>query len=234
METYQEFLNRIYSFEKREVFYGRDYFRGNPFIAHKVDEENRFKLFFGDTIVFDLDAETKEKVTAILDQLYTCVPECFCEKLIPSTLHMTLHDLSSCSILKYVAEDTFINEWKVAEIFKKIQPQKIAMKTTYIFNMVGTSLVLGLCPASEEDYEKLMKLYELFQPVQHLSYPLTPHITLAYYNVHGFPVESAERLEALVYDLNAHSMDIVLDTEQLVYQKFFSMNKYASIFGIKK
>lgn len=232
METYQEFLNRIYSFEKREVFYGRNYFHGNPSIAQKVNWENKFQPFFGDTIVFDLDVETKDKLTTILDQLYTYVPECFCEKLIPNTFHMTLHDLSNSPHLGNVAEDVFINEWKVAEIFKEIQPQKIAMKSTYIFNMVGTSLVLGLYPASEKDYEKLMKLYELFHSVRELPYPLTPHITLAYYNVHGFPVESAEKLEALVYELNAHSMDIVIDTKKLAYQKFITMNEYKSIISI--
>lgn len=36
METYQEFLDRIYSFEKKEWTYGGSYFKGNPSISKKV------------------------------------------------------------------------------------------------------------------------------------------------------------------------------------------------------
>jgi len=229
METYQEFLNRIHSFEKREVYYGENYFYGNPSIIQKVNSENRFQPFYGDTVVFDLDTEVKEKLTQIVKHLYLYVPECFCEKLIPNTFHMTLHDLSNSPVLKDVAEDVFMNEWKVAEIYKRIPVQKIVMKSSYIFNMVGTSLVLGLYPASEEEYGKLMQLYEMFHCVRELPYPLTPHITLAYYNVHGFSRESAEKLENMVYELNAYTMDIVIDTKDLVYQKFITMNDYVTI-----
>ena len=75
---------------------------------------------------------------------------------------MTLHDLSNSPVLQNVAAEVFENEVKVVEIMKQIQPQKIRMKSKYIFNMVGTSLVLGLYPASEADYIKLMELYEMF------------------------------------------------------------------------
>ncbi len=40
METYNEFLDRINSFEKREIYMGDDYFRGNPSIALKVNKNN--------------------------------------------------------------------------------------------------------------------------------------------------------------------------------------------------
>lgn len=229
MESYQEFLNRINSFEKKETFFGYDYFHGNPSIAQKVDWENRFQSFYGDTMVFNLDNKTKEKLAQIVEQLYREVPECFCEKLISSTFHMTLHDLSNAKVLHDVAAEVFENELKVVEIMKQIKPQKIKMRSKYIFNMVGTSLVLGLYPASEEDYSKLMELYEMFNEVKHLNYPLTPHITLAYYNVHGFHTESARKLETLIYHLNDLEMEFELSTEHLYYQKFTTMNHYIDI-----
>ena len=95
--------------------------------------------------------------------------------------------------------------------------------------MVGTSLVLGLYPASEEDYCKLMELYERFNEVKYLNYSLTPHITLAYYNVHGFHAESARKLETVIYNLNDLELEIELSTEQLYYQKFITMNHYIDI-----
>ena len=50
-----------------------------------------------------------------------------------------------------------------------------------IVSMVSKSLVLLLRPQREEDYELLLELYHRFDPVQKLPYPLTPHITLAYF-----------------------------------------------------
>ena len=108
------------------------------------------------------------------------------------------------------------------------------MKSKYIFNMVNTSLVLGLFPVNEEEYDKLMKLYSLFDEVKELSYPLTPHITLAYYNVNGFPVESAKKLESVVRELNACELEIELDVRDLYYQKFRSMNDYVNIINLGK
>ena len=52
METYQEFLDRIDSFEKKELNYGLDYgnkyFKGNPSIFLKIDKDNTFRNFYGD------------------------------------------------------------------------------------------------------------------------------------------------------------------------------------------
>lgn len=61
--------------------------------------------------------------------------------------------------------------------------------------------------------------------------PVTPH-TLAYYHVDGFDTASAEKLEQLVYELNAEDMEIELDTRTLFYQKFISMNEYINIINL--
>lgn len=234
METYKEFLDRINSFEKKEVSFGNTYFNGNPSIAQKVDEKNVFRNFYGDTIVFNLDSAAKEKLEKIVERLYEAAPECFCERLISSTYHMTLHDLSNAPLLGDIAAEVFYNEILVLEKRKQIKVTKIKMKTKYIFNMVGTSLVIGLYPVDESEYEKLMSLYVLFDEVKKLNYPLTPHITLAYYNVHGFSAESAGKLEKMVRELNDFEMEIELDVVDLYYQKFRSMNDYINIFSIGK
>ncbi len=234
METYKEFLDRINSFEKSEIDLGDDYFKGNPSIALKVNENNGFRPFYGDTVVFNLDDATKEKLEKIVDSINAVVPECFCERLVPNTFHMTLHDLSNSPVLEDVASKLFHNELKAVKIAEKITDQKIKMKSKYIFNMVNTSLVMGLYPKSEEEYNKLMDLYCLFDDVKKLGYPLTPHITLGYYNVDGFSVESARKLENIVKELNANEMEIEieLDTKELFYQKFVSMNDYINIFSM--
>ena len=232
MENYIEFLDRINSFEKKDISFGESDFSVNPSFTKKVDGNNAFRDFYGDTIVFDLDDVTKCKLAEIVEEIYESAPECFCEKLISSTFHMTLHDLSNAPVLDEVAAELFSNELKVLELKQKVDVCKIKMKSKYIFNMVNTSLVMGLYPADEYEYEKLMKLYYLFDEVKQLSYPLTPHITLGYYNVDGFSRESATKLEEVVRELNERELEMELDVRNLYYQKFRSMNDYINIFSM--
>lgn len=232
METYQEFLNRISSFETKNINLGVNYFKGNPSISQKVDKDNRFRSFYGDTVVFELDSNIKEKLAEYVDILFKSVPECFCERLFPNTFHVTLHDLSNSPALRDVAEEMFENELKIIEKIgelNKYEKSIIKMKSKYIFNMVDTSLVLGLYPVDENEYRRLMELYYIFDNVKKLSYPFTPHITLAYYNVNGFDIQAAGTLEDTVNKLNNNEIEIELDINNLYYQKFKSMNEYIDI-----
>ena len=106
------------------------------------------------------------------------------------------------------------------------------MRTKFIFNMVNTSLVLGLYPVNEEEYAKLMVLYDSIDKIKSLPYPFTPHITLAYYNRFGFSENSKRKLETVVNSLNKESFLIELNTDNLYYQKFTNMNNYINIFKI--
>lgn len=115
METYQEFLDRISSFEKKDINYGNGFFRGNLSISQKVDKDNSFRNFYGDTVVFALDDIVKEKLAEYVDLLYQSAPECFCERLVSNTFHVTLHDLSNSPSLQDVAEELFENELRVIE-----------------------------------------------------------------------------------------------------------------------
>ena len=101
-------------------------------------------------------------------------------------------------------------------------------------NMVNTSLVLGLRPKYEEDYEKLMHLYSHIDKISPLSYPFTPHITLAYFNREGFGGEELRKIEHVINYLNRASFEIPLSTKRLFYQKFISMNDYFNILPFVK
>ena len=229
MESYTDFLNRINAFEKEEIYLGDNYFTVNPSLLAKVTKEGRFKDFYGDTVVFNLDSETKNKLSEITQLLHRNAPECFSEPLISDTFHLTLHDLSNSTELGCIAQDVFFNGLKAAQLFKKIKNQKIHMKTKYIFNMVNTSTVLGLYPSDEKEYAKLMGLYCIFDNIKLLPYPFTPHITLAYFNPNGFDKSSILKLKNTVYILNKYNFEIELDTQQLYYQKFTNMNRYINI-----
>lgn len=236
MESYKAFSKRI-DYQKPELGVDNIYFQPDGRVYEKVKEDNRFKSFYGDTVVFDLDSKTKEKIFEIIEKLYDAVPECFCEKLIRDTIHMTLHDLSASDNLDKTAPEVFNNEIKLLQVIgdNPIKKQTIKMKTNYVINMIHTSLVLALCPADEKEWEKLARLYDLINQVKLCGYPfLTPHITLAYYNYNGFDVCSVQKLKEVVKELNKESFEITLNTEKLVYQKFTSMNNYISIFNLLK
>lgn len=236
METYKEFSDRINSFQKKELDLGGNDFAVSQSVALKVNADNTFKDFYGDTVVFDLYDKTKATLTEYADILYYEAPQCFCERLIPHTFHVTLHDLSNSPILQSIAEETFFNELKILQIKSELQKLKradIKLKSTYIFNMVNTSLVLGLSPATEKDYNAIMGLYSVIDGVKKLPYPFTPHITLAYYNADGFDGNAAKSLEQVVNKINA-KIDMELSLTDLYYQKFTSMNNYVDIVNLLK
>ncbi len=236
MENYDEFLTRINSFEKSKIDFGSTYFTGNPSIAHKVDRDNTFKNFYGDTVVFDLDEAAKAVISQLVDSLYEAAPQCFCERLASDTFHMTLHDLSNSEVLQNISDEMFYNELKIIKAknqIKKLGNNRIKMKSNAIFNMVNTSLVLGLYPVDRNSYNKLMELYLVINDIRPLSYPLTPHITLAYYNVNGFDLSSASTLISTVEKHN-NNFGFEIDLGDLYYQKFTSMNSYIDIVKLNR
>lgn len=220
MKDYNEYSDWLDSFEQRELLIGDEYFPTNSSVAQKVDEQNRFKEFFGDTIVFGLEERTKTKIFEIMHTLYKELPECFCQRIYSHNIHMTLHDLSSSPVLHDVEAEVSENERKLREILKDrpIFPQTIRMQTNNVSNSMHISLVMALKPTDEHEYEKLMKLYELFDEVRDLKRPLVPHITLAYYNQYGFSEQLVSELKNLVKELNKQSFEVVLNTEKLLYQ----------------
>ena len=233
MESFQDFLNRINSFEKRELALGEGYFQRSGTIPLKVDENNEFRSFYGDTVVFNLSDDAKQILNHMVDELYQAAPECFCSRLDSNTFHLTLHDLSNSNRLEDIAVEMFNNELKIIDLLNQIDFDQITMKSHFIFNMVNTSLVMGFYPTNEIDYDKIMKLYSVFDEIKPLTYPFTPHVTLAYYAINGFDEDSKRRLESIVNELNKKDIEIELNISKLYYQKFVSMNEYYDIYNIK-
>ena len=229
-ESYWTFLDRLDSFEKPELLINDQGLEPQSRLLDKVKDDNSFKDFFGDTVVFDLDIPTKEHISQFIDYLYHYVPECFCERIRSDTLHLTLHDLSNSTNISEIKSQMEYNERELRRRISSCPSKSIQMKTNYVINMVDTSLVLALKPMSEQDYYTIMEYYELIESVFHLEYRFTPHITLGYYNRNGFDKYSVNRLKDVVRFLNAKSFEFSLDSRNLMYQHFISMNDYKTIF----
>jgi len=232
-ESYDNFLGRIFSFEKPDFSFGVAKFNPSGSVSKKVNEDGTFRRFIGDTVVFDLEHSQKQLIkTFYIDPLYDVAGGCFAEKFHETTIHMTLHDLNSSEYDDYdVLKKMFETE---VELVKRIRdvacaPDSIKMVTTCVFNMVNTSMVIGLVPKTQEDYHKLMKLYNVVDDICQLPYPLTPHITLAYYNRNGFEGELLTEIERIVNKMNDVSHEIVLSTSRLYYQKFVNMNTFFNV-----
>ena len=232
-ETYEGFNGRLDGFEKAEYGIKDASLIPNKSVYDKVDGKNQFKSFFGDTVVFDLQSFVKKAISEIISELYTKAPKCFCERLVESTLHMTLHDLSNSPDITKAKPYIQENERKIWELKKSISVPEITMRTNFVIDMNCTSIVLALKPLDEAEYLKLMKLYEVFDQVRMLSYKLTPHVTLAYYRPEGFDKTSLENLTCLVRELNRkYYFEFALG--DLLYQRFASMNHYTTVFNLSK
>ena len=236
MENYAQFTERINSFEKPVLDLGKGNFSLNPRVKDKFDSNNNFRQFYGDTTVFDLPNDVKDRLNSIVDILYQSAEECFAARVKTSTFHITLHDLSNSCDLSEIGGEVFRNELKLLKFVhsNKISKCEVNFETNYIFNMVSTSLVLAVKPKTKEDYDNLMNLYVIVDCVKALPYKLTPHITLAYYNVNGFGEDSAKKLCSAVNELNKEKFDITVSSDNLYYEKFTDMNSYHRIFTFTK
>lgn len=200
-------------------------FLTNPNLLKKVNQEGEFLPFYGNTVVFLLEDKIKEVLAELQSQLYESSGWMLCQPLSPDTFHMTLHDLVNgtdktadlCRKMEETKKQTeaFLVQWR------DLPP--LQMKATWLFNMVNTSIVLGLAPADEKTASHLDALYTALEAIVPLGYGLTPHITMAYFRPGRY---SLEQLQSLRNTLCAIDLELELDAGRLVYQSFTDMNHY--------
>lgn len=203
-------------------------FTTNPNLRKKVDDEGNLLPYVGNTVVFLLDEDTKDKLRQVQESLYQAASDMLAQPLQMSTFHMTLHDLASGTpdrlglydYMKYTQEQAarILPNWKDAP--------PLRMKTTWLFNMVNTSIVLGLKPADEESWRRLDEMYTALEDVVHLGYALTPHITVGYFLPGTYGPEQVQRLSTALRNVE---LEITLDMKNLVLQNFTDMNHYETV-----
>lgn len=202
-------------------------FSTNPNLCKKVDGEGNFLPFHGNTVVFLLDESFRAQLRILQDRLYSRAGWMLSRRLEPDTFHMTLHDLVNGPELTPALcrrmEDVRQTALALPEVWKEQPP--LRMKTTWLFNMVNTSVVLGLAPADGESRAALSRMYRALETVVPLGYALTPHITMAYYRPGTY---TRQQLEGLRSALQPVELEVELRMEDLVYQTFRNMNSYAT------
>lgn len=200
-------------------------FTTNPNLLRKTDPTGKFLPFYGNTVVFDLDGETKFALRELQERLYKSAGWMLSGKLDPSTFHMTLHDLvngpEDAENLRFRMEAAEAKVKPLLECWRG-QPE-LKMKTTWLFNMVNTSIVLGLAPADEETWRRLDGMYMALESVVSLGYALTPHITMAYFRPGTYTQYDLDHLRQA---LGPVERNVPLRMEDLFYQEFTDMNHY--------
>lgn len=163
-------------------------------LARKVRPDGSYAPFSGTTVVFRL-GKRELRILQLMQQLLEQALEgadMLASPLPVSALHMTLHDLISPENCASDSENSVQYNREMhtslkqaaeisARISKDFAGRKIVMVADRIVNMVSKSLILMLRPGTEEDFTLLLDMYKRFDSVAALPYPLTPHITLAYY-----------------------------------------------------
>lgn len=203
-------------------------FTTNPTLRRKVDEEGTLLPYEGNTAVFLLDDDTKAKLHSLQESLYQAAPELLAQPLHMDTFHMTLHDFVSGKPGQMILRDAMRGAQEEATLILPAwrDSSRLRMKATWLFNMVNTSIVLGLVPADGGTWQRLDEMYTALEEVVPLRRALTPHITIAYFRPGTY---CQEQLQPLAAALRKIEMDITLSMDDLVLQSFSDMNHYTTI-----
>lgn len=198
-------------------------------LALKVGSGGRILPFMGNTAVFPLPLPARRAVARIQARLYrTCAPA-LAQPLDAASFHITLHDLlngAPSSALKARVRDL---RGAALEKVRQIREEggTVRLRSTALFSMVNTSMVLGFAPEDEESCGRLMAYYEMMQEAVPLDYPLTPHVTVAYFRPGTISAEMVERLREAADEVGRRkALRVTLPAETVEYQEFSDMNHY--------
>lgn len=203
-------------------------FGTNPNLRLKADEHGNLLPFFGNTAVFLLDEGSRREISRLRENLYEKAGWMLAAPLTEDTFHMTLHDLENGPMLDGdLAGRMALAQERAAPLLESWRGQApLHMEGTWTFNMVGTSIVLGLRPSDGDSHRRLSRMYGRLEEVKCLGYAMTPHITLAYYRP-GWYDEGAVRV--LRSALGPVGLKLELRMEDLVLQEFTDMNHYKTV-----
>lgn len=202
-------------------------FAANPRLTEKVDQAGRFRPFYGDTVIFDLTEADKDWLRGIQQALYEACGALLAELLDPTSFHITLHDLHSGMEADAVAAEMTRSREGVRSVLAALPGDWAAsVRPTAVFSMVGISVVLGFEPADEQSCAALMELYEAFERVVPVGYPLTPHVTLAYYRPTVGDEDTLCLLRKALADVQKSVICRTLTLSYPRYAIFTDMNHY--------
>ena len=220
-------------------------FRTDEGLIRKVDTTGRFVPCLGSTVVFRPGQWCSQVVKVRQQALQYMLKDTdiLADPLPVASIHMTLHDLISPEVCASDPAEAYERKiagsiQRAAEIVEVIQrdyaDRTITMVCDRVVNLASKSLVLLLRPQTEQEYEWLLDMHRRFDVVQPLSYPLTPHITLAYFKPRPDIVneEALRKLREAVEFVQIKpdtAPSFVFSPKDLTVQRFLDMKTYRDI-----
>lgn len=228
IENLTQFRARTQGFSKNSLP-AEGEFLTSAGLRKKVDDNGKLLPFSGSTTLFLLEPAERDHISSIRNRLYEECGEMFAEPLDTESFHLTLHDLVNGSPDSLSAGEIQKIRPQAERILAEIREREkepVRMQMTCVFNMVGTSAVIGFEPAGGEECRRLMIMYEELQNAVSLSYPLTPHVTAAYFKPGIYGRHTVERLAETFQKLSKDRFTLNLRMKNLVYREFSDMNHY--------
>lgn len=201
----------------------------NDRLRLKVAANGEMEPFIGNTVVFPLPEQVRQEIDLIQRRLYQTCASALAQPLEEAAFHITLHDLLSGKPTRELRDRMDRVRTSALDRVRQIteKDETVRLHSTALFNMVGTSMVLGFAPMEEESCKRLMSYYALLQEAVCLDYPLTPHVTVAYFRPGDIEAETVEKLRAVVDEVNGQErIELELSVKTVEYQLFSDMNHY--------
>ena len=201
-----------------------------PGAAAKVAPDGKLLPFYGNTVIFDLDDDAKDRLKILQDKLYERCGHFMSEKLTRESFHVTLHDLLSGTdreeVLAKVNEIAEDAKQAVTDV-RQILDSTTRVKPVKAVSMVSTSVVVLLEPVYPVHHFLLDVAYKKLQAIVPLGYGFTPHVTLGYYRPGTIEGEDLQILAETLAELSAElDFTLVLKYKNLHYREFTDMNHY--------
>ncbi len=229
METLEAFRRRTqYVFDRLP----QEGFETGPGCGAKVDGEGRMRPFYGNTTIFDLAPEDIAWLAQISGALHAACGDILAEPLAPASFHITLHDLlagESWQAIEAQVQRTNVQAEEAVASIRADFPWGIHVRARALMNMVNTSVVLAFEPEDEANCQALMEMHARLQRVVPLSYPLTPHVTLAYYRPGRIDRDAAKRLQQAIDGAMPGGRIMHLDVGRLNVCTFYDMNRFSPL-----
>ncbi|MBW3070355.1 MULTISPECIES: hypothetical protein [unclassified Actinomyces] len=228
METLHGFDERVGEFQVNSV-------PGEPVFGLPASLEEKvtprvgvLRPFYGDTIAYFLDDRVRELAGEIAHDLHGRFGESLSRPLPTEMAHVTLHDLHAGPDRAQVWPLVEADAGKAAELVARARAVgPIRTRCTTVFNLVNTSVVVGIRAADEDEHRKLLSARALFDEIVP-SGPFTPHITLAYYRPTAPTPLAPGALRAALSEFTARvtGTPVMLAPERLHVLHFDSMGNY--------
>lgn len=231
MESLEDFQLRIRGFQFDSVPY-EDEFGLPPSLNEKVcAQTGQLRPFFGSTVAYFLSnfpEGGKETVAQVSNSLYRDFAHALAEPLPLELAHVTLHDLYASPVLESIWHQLEASVSRVnylVERARAIGPMRL--QCTAVFNLMNTSIVIGLAAADADEHAKLLAARELFDELVPGA-AFTPHITLAYYRPGASSWLDPQALRARLAELTQQvvGVPVVLQPQELFGLHFDSMKNY--------